>query len=305
MTTNSPDLQEQIIATQRKRWEAKTGGSGSLFLDEIKPGLEPVLAHPQPDWNKYTVAKFSQSIGRMKVEASRENKADSQPGANEHSAARRNTSLQQRSPPKPKATSTLVPPKKQNNHKIPRKEISRKPVLGSNVTYPGEVDYDKVLAAETHLSSQPPPKAAIPSQSRSQHEISNIPKKRPSHHGAHNDLKRVSNDSRPPDMRRTPAEDKRTKSTRGQNKGIIFPKTRETPALPPRYTHKKDGSSTSQQHPQVSRLRAVAGQHHRPTTSDMQNSRKVKDLAPRSHTNQMNDSQPLVNYSYPSDRFRS
>ncbi|TGO07657.1 hypothetical protein BTUL_0256g00030 [Botrytis tulipae] len=303
MGTKSPDLQAQIMATQRKRREEQTGGSGSLFLKEIKPDPKPVLAHPQPNWNKYTVAKFSNGIGRINLEASQENKADSQPGANEHSAAKRNTSIQQKSPPKPKAPSTLVPPQQQNNHKIPRKVITPKPVLGSNVMYPGELDYDKVVAAETHLSSHTLSNVATPSQSRSRHKISNIPGKRPSHHGAHNNMKIVSNDSRPPD-RRTPAKDERTNSTRGQNREIIVPKIRRNPPLSPRNTHKKYGSSTSQQRPQVSRSRAVASQHH-PTTSGMQDSRQVRVLVPRSHTNQRNDSQPLVNSSYPSDRFAS
>ncbi|KAF7898743.1 hypothetical protein EAF00_005189 [Botryotinia globosa] len=83
-----------------------------------------------------------------------------------------------------------------------------------------------------------------------------------------------------------------------------IPKTRANPPLPPHNTHQKYGSSTSQQHPQVSRPRAVASQHH-PTTSGMQDSRQVRVLVPRTHTNQRNDSQPLVNSSYPSDRFIS
>ncbi|KAF7952585.1 uncharacterized protein EAE97_002082 [Botrytis byssoidea] len=293
MTTKSPDLQAQISATQRKRREEKTGGSGSLFLDEIKPDSGPVLAHPQPNRNKYTVAKFSKDIDRIDLEASHEDKADSEPGANEHLAARRNTSLQQKSTPKPKAPSTLVPPQKQNNHKIPRKAVTPKPVLGSNVRHPGELDYGEVLAAQTYLSSQSLSNVATPSQPRSQHKIPNIPGKRPSHHGAHNNIKIVSNDSRPPD-RRNP-----------QNKETIVPKTRGNPRLPPRITHTNHGSSASQQHPQVPRPRAVASQHSRPTTSGMQDSRQVRALAPRSHTNQRNDSEPLVNSSYPSDRFAS
>ncbi|TGO59931.1 hypothetical protein BOTNAR_0154g00110 [Botryotinia narcissicola] len=306
MGTKSSDLQAQIMATQRKRQEEKTGGSGSLFLDEIKPDTKPVLAHPQPNWNKYTVAKFSKGIDRINLEASQKDKADSQPSANEHSAARRNTSLQQKSPPKPNAPSTLVPPQKRNNHKISGKAVTPKPVLESNIRYPGKLDYGEVLVAQTYLSSQLSSKVATLSQSGSQHKISNIPGKRPGHHGAHNNMKIVSNDRQPPD-RRTPAKDERTNSTRGQNKEIIVPKTRGYPPLPPRNTHTKYGSSTSQQHPhpQAPRPRAVASQHPRPTTSGMQDSRQVKPSVPRSHKNQRNDSQRLVNYSYPSDRFAS
>lgn len=129
----------------------------------------------------------------MEFELSGENEANHQSGSNE------NTPLEQRSPPKPRATSTLTPLTGHNNHKIP--------------------------------------------------------------------------------------------------------KTRGYPTLPPRNVHKEDEFSTSQQYPRLSRHRAVAREHHHTIITEMQESRRVPDS--RSHKNQKNDSQPLVNSSYPFDRFRS
>ncbi|TGO51983.1 hypothetical protein BCON_0150g00150 [Botryotinia convoluta] len=302
----SSGLREQNEATKREGQRDKPRGSGLKYVEEPKytsareQGLD--LWHPKPDQVEYTAAQIFQ--GLQNLEASPENEADHQSGANEHSAAGRNTPLQQRYHSKQKATSTLAPPKKHNNHKIPRKPLSKEPAKKSDFTHLSQIEYGNVLATGANPSSQPLPKATIPSQSRPKHKISDIQKKSSSHHGAHSDVASDFNDSRPPNWRRNRVEDERTNSTRGQNKELIIHKTRDNPALPPRDTHKKDGSSTPQQQPQVSRPRAVAGQHHRHITSDMRESRQVSDSVPRSHTTQRHNGQPPVKYSDPSCRVR-
>ncbi|KAF5873301.1 uncharacterized protein Bfra_008582 [Botrytis fragariae] len=291
MKRNSSGLREQNEATKGERQRDEPRGSELKYLEKPKytsaRDLGPILRQPKPGWDRYTLAKIPQ---RMEFELSGENEADHQPGANEYSAIGRNTPLQQRSP-KPKATSTLTPPKKHNNHGISRKPLSREPAKKSDFTLLNQFEYGNVLATGANPSSQPPPKAIIPSQSRRQHKISDIQKKSSSHHGAHGDVARDFNDNR--------------KMTRGQNRGIIIPKTRENPALPPRNVHKEDKSFTSQQYPRLSKQRVVAREHRRPITPDLQESRQVPDSVPRSHTYQRNGSQPPVNYSYPSRGARS
>ncbi|TGO23186.1 hypothetical protein BPAE_0141g00160 [Botrytis paeoniae] len=295
MKTNSSGLREQNGATKREERRDKPRGSKPLYLENPKytsaRGPELDLWHPKPDQVEYTAAQVYQGLQRLNFETGRENEADDQSNANEHSAARRNTPLQQRSPPKPKATSTLAPPKKHNNGRIKRKPISKEPAKKSDFTLLSQIEYGNVLATGVNTSYQPPPKATIPSQSRPKHKILDIQKKSSSHHGAHSDVASDFND----DSR---------KRTRGQNQGIIIPKTRENPTLPPGNVHKEDESPTSRQRPQLSRQRPVAHQNRRPIATDMQDSRQVPDSVPRSHTNQRNGSQPPVNYSYPSRRLR-
>ncbi|KAF7908162.1 uncharacterized protein EAF01_003917 [Botrytis porri] len=316
MRTNSSGLREQNGA-KRERQRDEPRGSGLRYIEKPKytSARDPklVLAQPQPDWNRYTVAKIPQKFERMNSEVRGENEADGQSGANEHSAA--------------------ASPKNHSNGRIPRKPVSKEPAKKSDLTL-SQIEYEIFLAAGANPSSRPPPEATIPSQSRSKQHIPNptphksrphiprqsqtndlpsgqrrmgrvdIPRMSSSYHGAESGLGSDSSNSRPPNRRRTRAEDERTNSTRGQNKEIIIPKTRENPALPPRNMHKQDQLSTPQQYPRLSGHRAVAREHHCPITADLQESRQLPDSVPRSHTNQRNGSQIPANYSYPSHRVR-
>ncbi|KAF7913251.1 hypothetical protein EAE99_010748 [Botrytis elliptica] len=294
MRTNSAGFQQQIRAPSGEKRREKPKDIKSEHPEDpiytSAQDLEPILQHPQPNWNQYTVTKISEGFDRINLEASRENEADHQSGANEYSATGRNTPLRQRSLPKPKVTSTLAPPKNHNNYGLKRKPITKEPAKKSDFTLLSQIEHGNFLATGANPGFQPPPKATKPSHPGQKYKTSDIQKKSSNSHRVHSDVASDFNDSR--------------KRTRGQNQGIIIPKTRENPALPPRNVHeKKDGSSTFWQRPQLSRQKPVSRQNRRPMATDKQDSRQVPGS--RSHTNQGNGSQSLVNSSYPSDRFSS
>ncbi|TEY64674.1 hypothetical protein BOTCAL_0144g00100 [Botryotinia calthae] len=290
---------------KREKQQDIPRGNGSLYVEEPKftskkePGLG--LKHPQPRRIEYIAAGISRGFGRMNSEVSQGNEAHRQPGANEHSAARRNNSLQQRSPLEQKAISTHTPSQEPNNFKIPRKPISKTPVIGKNVTYPSEDDYRHAVVADKYCGSRPPPKDTTSSQSGLKHKISDIQKRSPSYHGAQSPVGSDSNNSPPVRRKKTRAGDEITKSTRKQNHGITNPKTRKVPSWPPHSTRKEN--NTSQQHTQALIPGAVADQHLLPTAVIMHDSRQVPGSVRKSHTTQRHSIEPPVKYS-DSQRFK-
>lgn len=289
---------------KREKRQEMPRGNGSLYVEEPKfiskkePGLR--LKHPQPRKIEYTAAGISRAFGRMDSEVSQRNEACRQSNANKHSAARSNTPFQQRSPEQ-KAISTHIPSKEPNEFKIPRRPISKTPVIKKNVTYPSEDDYGNALVAGTYCNSRPPPKDTTSSHSGSKHKISDVQKKSPSYHGAQSPVGSSFDDGPPVRRKKTRAGDEITKSTRKQNHEISNFKTRETPSQPPRSTRKEN--KTSQQHPQALMPGVVADQHCRPTPTNMQDSRQVPGSVRKSHTTQRHSIEPPVKYS-DSQRFK-
>ncbi|KAF7855301.1 uncharacterized protein EAF02_011560 [Botrytis sinoallii] len=213
MRTNSAGFQQQIRAPSGEKQREKPKDSKSEHPEDpiytSARDLEPILKHPQPNWNQYTVTKISEGFDRIDLEASRENEADHQSGANEYSVTGRNTPLRQRSLPKPKVTSTLAPPKNHNNYGLKRKPITKQPAKKSDFTLLSQIEHGNFLATGANPNFQPPPKATVPSDSRPKYKISDIQKKSSNPHRVHSDVASDFNDSR--------------KRTRGQNQGITIP----------------------------------------------------------------------------------
>ncbi|KAK6607437.1 hypothetical protein H4I96_03672 [Botrytis cinerea] len=250
-------------------------GNGSLYVEEPKftskkePGLG--LEHPQPRKIEYIAAGISRAFGPHR-----------QSGANEHSDARSNTPIQQRSRPEQKAISTHISSKGPNKFKVLKKPTSKTALIRKNVTCPSEDDYGDALSGLKHKTSD-------------------IQKRSPSYHGAQSSVGSGSDGGPPVRRKKTRAGDEITKSTRKQNHGTSYPKTRETPSQPPRSTRKED--NTSQQHPQALMPGPVADQHRRPTPTNMQDSRQVPGSVGKSHPTQRHSIEPPVKYSG-SQRFK-
>ncbi|CCD50142.1 hypothetical protein BofuT4_P025410.1 [Botrytis cinerea T4] len=292
-------------AMKREKQQEMPRGNGSLYVEEPKftskkePGLG--LEHPQPRKIEYIAAGISRAFGRMDSEVSQGNEAHRQSGANEHSDARSNTPIQQRSRPEQKAISTHISSKGPNKFKVLKKPTSKTALIRKNVTCPSEDDYGDALVAGTYCNSRPPPKDTTSSQSGLKHKTSDIQKRSPSYHGAQSSVGSGSDGGPPVRRKKTRAGDEITKSTRKQNHGTSYTKTRETPSQPPRSTRKED--NTSQQHPQALMPGPVADQHRRPTPTNMQDSRQVPGSVGKSHPTQRHSIEPPVKYSG-SQRFK-